>query len=312
MSRLLLLSLLLFATSALAQDGAVSSIETDQAEYAYGETIELRYSITNEGDEPFSLFGASVGCQAEFVFDDFESIQYVLCTTDKRPYVFDPGETGTWTWHIRPASLGLPESSGTHTITGYWGYSGNPDLLAATTTISAPQYLGGRIALRLIDGVTLEDVQDVVDALNAVVIYDSAPSFTWEIEGITLADAVAAYADDKRFAAFAIDRQVGYSDIVFTDDEDGATPLPLTLTAAHPNPFAASTSFTLTVPASGPTLVEAFDLLGRRVAVLHDGPLASGAEHHFTFHAADLPSGLYVVRATGDGFTETRRVTLAR
>ncbi len=54
-----------------------------------------------------------------------------------------------------------------------------------------------------------------------------------------------------------------------------------------------------------------FDLLGRRVAVLHDGPLTA-AEHTFAFHASTLPAGVYVVRATGEGFAETRRVTLTR
>lgn len=122
---------------------------------------------------------------------------------------------------------------------------------------------------------------------------------------------VATYVSDPRFRIFEVHRDLYYADILTGDEDTTPTASDLAL-SAYPNPFAASTSFALTVPASGPTRVEVFDLLGRRVAVLHDGPLASGAEHHFTFHAADLPAGLYVVRATGEGFTETRRVTLAR
>ena len=155
MTRLLPLAALLLASAALAQDGAVVSMQADQPEYAYGETIELRYSITNEGDEPFTIFGASVGCQAEFIFDSFDSIGTTPCTADKRPYTFAPGATGTWVWQVRPASLGLPESSGTQTVTGYWGYGGGPDYLAASTTFDAPQYLGGRILYLLASGVTL-------------------------------------------------------------------------------------------------------------------------------------------------------------
>jgi hypothetical protein len=312
MSRLLLLSLLLLAPAALAQNGAVPSMEADQSEYAYGETIELRYSITNEGDEPFTLFGASEGCQAEFVFDSFDSrFDYGLCTADERPYVFAPGETGTWVWQVRPGSLGLPEFTGTHEITGYWRW--NPDHLPATVSFVAPQYFGGRIWFALAPAVTEEDIQDVLDELNAIEVEIEFFGTAWEISGTTLDEAVARYGDDPRFTRFEPFRVAEYSNVFFTDDEDDAPPqTDPALTAAHPNPFAVSTSFALTVPQSGPTRVEVFDVLGRRVAVLHDGPLAAGPEHHFTLHAAALPSGLYVVRASGEGFTQTRRVTLSR
>jgi len=312
MPRLLLLAVLLLASNALAQSGAVPSMEADQSDYAYGETIELRYSITNEGDEPFMLFGASVGCQAEFVFDSFDSKGTTPCTADERPYTFAPGETGTWIWQVRPGSLGLPESDGAQTVTGYWGYGGGPNTLPATATFEAPQYLGGRIIYLLASGVTLDEVQDVIDALNAVDIEDGSGGMIWEISGTTLDDAVAEYGDDPRFAFFEPYRLITYTSVVFTDDEDGASPIVPALTSAHPNPFVASTSFALTVPESGPARVEVFDMLGRRIAVLHDGPLAAGPEHRFTFYAAGLPSGLYVVRASGEGFTQTRRVTLNR
>src|SRR5690606_15291007 len=68
------------------------------------------------------------------------------------------------------------------------------------------------------------------------------------------------------------------------------------LDAAFPNPFATRTTLRLTLDAPQSMRAEVFDLLGRRVAVLHDGPLAAGA-HALTFDAAQLPAGLYVVRA---------------
>jgi hypothetical protein len=331
MSRLLLLSALLLAPAALAQDGIAPSVTTDQAEYAYGETIEIRYTLANDGTTPFTVWGASVGCQAELIFDDLdfsdpEQVVPQLCTTDTRPYDFPPGASATWVWLIDPAELGLPRSDGTHTITAYFDdqdFDGNGPLTeetVASVTFVAPQYLGGRLHVILASGVTEDDVQDVLDALNAVILDPSTdPTIPepegdlWEISGTTLEEAAQIYSDDERFLLIEPYRYLAYESVIFTDDEDGAPPrTDPSLTAAHPNPFAASTSFALTVPESGRTRVEVFDVLGRRVAVLHDGPLAAGPEHRFTFHAADLPSGLYVVRASGEDFTQTRRITLSR
>ena len=84
------------------------------------------------------------------------------------------------------------------------------------------------------------------------------------------------------------------------------------LSAAYPNPFTTATTFTLRVAAPQRVRVEAFDLLGRRVAVLHDGPVAADAPLALTFDAAGLPAGLYVYRATGETFRATRRVTFTR
>ena len=49
-----------------------------------------------------------------------------------------------------------------------------------------------------------------------------------------------------------------------------------------------------------------FDVLGRRVAVLHAGVLAAGAH---AFETASLPPGVYVVRAQSASETATQKVT---
>lgn len=81
--------------------------------------------------------------------------------------------------------------------------------------------------------------------------------------------------------------------------------------APHPNPFAGRTDLTLALDTPQAVRVEVFDVLGRRMATLHDGPMAAGA-HRLTLDAARLPGGLYVVRAAGEAMRATRRVTLAR
>ena len=79
-----------------------------------------------------------------------------------------------------------------------------------------------------------------------------------------------------------------------------------------PNPTTGTSSFEVAVGQAESVRVEAFDALGRSVAVLHDGLLAAGQSRRLTLDASALPAGVYVVRVSGDSFVTTRRVTVAR
>lgn len=96
---------------------------------------------------------------------------------------------------------------------------------------------------------------------------------------------------------------------------DGAdeAPMPagLALAPAHPNPFRAATTLSLDVPRGGHVAVRVYDLLGREVAVLHDGPLPAGS-HRLIFDGQGLPSGIYAVRAVAGDRVTTRPVTRLR
>ena len=93
--------------------------------------------------------------------------------------------------------------------------------------------------------------------------------------------------------------------------EDAAPSAAFALSAAVPNPAHGRTAFSLTLDRPLDVTVAVFDVLGRRVAVLHDGPLAAGG-HDLTWEPGPLPSGLYVVHAVADGHVRARRVTLLR
>ena len=96
-----------------------------------------------------------------------------------------------------------------------------------------------------------------------------------------------------------------------TNESGAEAPSGFALSAAYPNPFNPSTVLTLDVPEAGRVTVAVFDLLGRRVALLHDGVLAAGT-HALRFDAAGLPSGVYLIRATSGETVLTRRVTVVR
>ncbi len=74
----------------------------------------------------------------------------------------------------------------------------------------------------------------------------------------------------------------------------------ISLSEAYPNPCNPKTHFTLTVAHAQPMRVEVFDMLGRRIATLYDGWLEAETRHLFTFEVENVPSGLYVYRATGE------------
>ena len=87
----------------------------------------------------------------------------------------------------------------------------------------------------------------------------------------------------------------------------------LQLLAPYPNPSASAVTVPVALAEAGAVRVGVFDVLGRRVAVLWDGPLAAGA-HALRLDGAALPAGLYVVRAEANvgGAVGSQRLVLTR
>ncbi len=81
---------------------------------------------------------------------------------------------------------------------------------------------------------------------------------------------------------------------------------------AYPNPFNPQTTITIGLPASSHVRISVHDMLGRQVALLHNGELPAGITHTFTFNGAELASGAYLLRVAGDDFMESRRITLLK
>ncbi|MEM8602040.1 MAG: T9SS type A sorting domain-containing protein, partial [Bacteroidota bacterium] len=83
------------------------------------------------------------------------------------------------------------------------------------------------------------------------------------------------------------------------------------LGAPYPNPAAGSATVPVVLTERAAVRVAVFDVLGREVAVLADGPLGAG-EHAFALDATDLPSGVYLVRIGAEGFDTTQPLTVFR
>lgn len=96
-----------------------------------------------------------------------------------------------------------------------------------------------------------------------------------------------------------------------TSSETAPDAATFALSAPAPNPVVDRTALTLHLDHAQPVRVEVFDLLGRRIALLHDGTLSAGA-HPLTVDASRLTGGLYVVRARGTSLQSTRRLVVQK
>ena len=96
------------------------------------------------------------------------------------------------------------------------------------------------------------------------------------------------------------------------------TPSPprFALAQNFPNPFNPATSIRFEVPQASSIDLAIFDLRGRRVATLHQGPIDAG--YHTRRwegrddHGQGVASGMYFVRLVGPGFNSARKMMLAR
>jgi hypothetical protein len=98
-----------------------------------------------------------------------------------------------------------------------------------------------------------------------------------------------------------------------TSVETGGVDVPrqVELYGNYPNPFNPVTQIQFALPVEMPVRLEVFDMLGRRVAVLHDGLLRAGT-HTMAFQAGNLGSGVYVYRLEAGGSVITRKMTLMK
>jgi hypothetical protein len=81
---------------------------------------------------------------------------------------------------------------------------------------------------------------------------------------------------------------------------------------AWPNPFNASATLTYTVDRTTNISLEVFDILGRKVSVLHQGQTTAGV-HRVSWAAEGHASGVYLVRlSTATGRQQVARVVLVR
>jgi hypothetical protein len=93
--------------------------------------------------------------------------------------------------------------------------------------------------------------------------------------------------------------------------DDPPAPTALSLSPVYPNPFNVRTTISFSLPARGEARLEIFDILGHKVATLHEGMLDAG-QYRTTWDAAECPSGVYLARLASGGQVRTRSMALIK
>ena len=96
---------------------------------------------------------------------------------------------------------------------------------------------------------------------------------------------------------------------VGTENEE--LPTEVALSQNYPNPFNPQTTIDYALPKAGDVSLVVYDMLGREVDVLLDGPQAAG-RHTVRFGANHLPNGAYVYRLVAADKTITRTMVLVK
>ena len=123
--------------------------------------------------------------------------------------------------------------------------------------------------------------------------------------------AVFQNGKDNPFALDSTLARRAYFPEIVVADEGGPDARGARLDVVSANPFSAGVRLRLVLPAAAAVRAEAFDVLGRRVAVLFEGTAAAG-ETGLALDGAGLAPGVYVVRVVTPAGTLARRLVRAR
>jgi photosystem II stability/assembly factor-like uncharacterized protein len=94
-------------------------------------------------------------------------------------------------------------------------------------------------------------------------------------------------------------------------DNESDLPRGFLLSQNYPNPFNARTTIGYSLSEPSEVTIEIFDILGRRVAEIHEGEKPAG-EHRLSWSAEGQPSGVYFYQIQAGDYTETRKMLLLR
>lgn len=172
-----------------------------------------------------------------------------------------------------------------------------------TMLAPSPDWFVGVSGLDLFDGTWVPE--RTVDLVVYDAGTDSGPNYTSPNDDTDPPEPIGQLVDPP----FAANGNVGtftFTLLNVTSSQDAAPVTGFALDAPTPNPATTRTTLQLRLGASQSVRIEVFDLLGRRVATLHDGVLAPGT-HPFGLDVRALPSGIYFARVQGAGTQATRR-----
>ena len=89
------------------------------------------------------------------------------------------------------------------------------------------------------------------------------------------------------------------------------SPVEYSLEQNYPNPFNPTTQINYSIRETGLVQLKIYDILGKEVATLVNENKEAG-NYSIDFNASELPSGVYIYQLTTPGFTQARKMILAK
>ncbi len=139
------------------------------------------------------------------------------------------------------------------------------------------------------------------DAAGEYPVIAVMPDFA---EPVDLSDDIVIYLDN-------IILSDSPDDPLATSIEQGELPVQLALKQNYPNPFNPSTNITFELNNPDRVTLKVYNMLGHEIATLVNGNMSSG-EHHVSFNAEGLSSGMYLYRLQTSSRSITRTMTLIK
>jgi hypothetical protein len=306
MNSILRIAFIFIILASFCYSQGVLKIETDKSSYDYGDSIQVRVTVSNNTDSLFSIWGSS-SCIALIAFNN---VQFqISCTADESEFKFPPHSSRTWIWKLKPEVLGIPVKDGEQVIYGFC--SG----LVDSIKITAPKYYGGRLSVGFSSGTPMQHFRD---SLNVIVLDSDTLTAIgkiiewWQISNYSIDSLVDIYKNDSRFQFVQPSRPLYFIDEFVTSvNQSTVIPSQYSLSPNYPNPFNPTTVITYSIPKSGNISLKIYDLLGREVAALVN-EIKQAGKYEVKFDGSKLASGIYLYRIQSRDFNLTRKMILIK
>ena len=159
-------------------------------------------------------------------------------------------------------------------------------------------------AYDIVDGTTFNLVFGAVRKADGSFVDDQGPAGHPSYDPYVMIDNTATPP-----TAMSV-RNGGENDMLVSI-EDGPSITGLAIGSAYPNPTNGPAAIDLTLDRALDLRVALYDVVGRQVALLAEGPVAAG-ETTVEMDVADLSPGVYLLRVEADGQAVVRRMTVLR
>ncbi len=195
-----------------------------------------------------------------------------------------------------------------------WNFIPVPELHVGLTGVSYKKYANGN------PGTIFASGMRTGNARYAGFYSSTDLGVTWvnTVENVDINNTLYDVSSTENQAAYVSSSgSIVYSNvpIVGIGDNNASSPDNYYLAQNYPNPFNPSTRISFSVPADLAqgqiSSLRIYDVLGREVATLHNGPAEPGM-HTVIFEANSLSSGIYICRFISGGYNKTIKMTLLK